>query len=55
MKQETTEQEWQQLEDRINQFAGQFLKADSIEQKQDSFTLFTTQPEYKKDNAEDII
>lgn len=55
MKQETMEQDWQQLEDRINQFTGQFLKADSIDQKPDSLILLTIQPEYEKDHTGDVV
>ena len=51
MNQETLEQEWQQLEDRISQYVDRLLNEDSsIENRPDSIS----QADYKNEDFPDI-
>jgi hypothetical protein len=56
MNQETVDQGWQQLQSRINQLVGQFLREDFpiIEYKPRSIALLQMPSDYKSENAENI-
>lgn len=54
MNQEARDQEWQQLQSRIDQMFGKFLKDENpaIEYKPDSLALLPPPPDFNNDNAE---
>jgi hypothetical protein len=56
MNQETVDQGWQQIQSRINQLVGRFLKEDFpiIEYKPRSIALLQMPSDYKTENAENI-
>jgi hypothetical protein len=55
MNQDTKDQEWQQLQSRINKFVGHFLKNDipAIEHKTHIAGLLQLPPEYNEQNVEE--
>ncbi|MEN6467373.1 MAG: hypothetical protein ABFD45_00250 [Smithella sp.] len=55
MNQDTKDQEWQQLQSRINKFVGHFLKNDipAIEHKTRIAGLLQSPPEYNEQNVEE--
>lgn len=54
MQQNTKDQEWQQMQNRINKFVGHFLKEDisAIEHKTRIAGLLQPPPEYNEQTAE---
>lgn len=57
MNKNNHEQEWQQLQSRINKFVGHFLKNDipAIEHKTSVSALLPSPPQYDEDNIKGII
>jgi hypothetical protein len=55
MNPNTKDQEWQQMQDRINMFVGHFLKNDlpAIEHKVRIAGLLQSPPEYNEQNIEE--
>jgi hypothetical protein len=55
MNQDAKDQEWQQLQSRINKFVGHFLKNDipAIEHKTHIAGLLQSPPEYNEQNVEE--
>ena len=55
MNQNIKDQEWQQLQHRINKFVGRFLKEDipAIEYKMRIAGLLQVPPKYSEENAEE--
>lgn len=56
MNQESRDQEWQQLQYRIDQMFGRFLKENNpaIEYKPGNIALLLPQLDYNDDNAENV-
>jgi hypothetical protein len=55
MNQKTKDQEWRQMQSRINKFVGHFLKEDipAIEHKSRIAGLLQSPPEYNEHNMEE--